>query len=154
MMNALGFSSLNLPQVALSFMNTVHGEELSLVNTLLEQLDEQGNDQQISMQLAAWIAHTQVHFERENFLMQEYHFFAYPMHAVEHEQALQRLLAVQEAWDVLADRTVLRGSIQVWRQWLQQHIGSMDFVTAQFLSQFPIPNEVTRIDEWRGHENR
>lgn len=148
----LDFSVKHLPQVALEFMNSVHGEELSLVNQLMTQLDGDNNDAAISAHLNVWVAHTQAHFERENFLMQEYHFFAYPMHAAEHVQALQELKSVQSAWDQAANREALRAYIQTWRQWLQQHISTMDFITAQFLSQFPIPNEVTRIDELRRHE--
>ena len=151
---ALDFSSENLPQVALDFMNAVHSEELHLVSTLLAQLEEEGNEPQISQQLAEWIQHTQDHFGRENFLMQEYDFFAYPMHSAEHAQALQQLLAVQEAWNGLADRKALGRYLQTWRQWLQQHIASMDFVTAQFLSRFPLPNEVMQIDELRGDETQ
>jgi hemerythrin len=74
------------------------------------------------------------------------------MHSSEHVQALQQLSAVQVAWEETADREALRGYIQTWRQWLQQHIASMDFVTAQFLSQFPIPNDLTQIDELREHD--
>ncbi|HMT91481.1 hemerythrin family protein [uncultured Thiothrix sp.] len=150
--DTLDLSASHLPQVALAFMNSVHSEELALVSELLTQLDDDTNNADISMQLNAWVAHTQAHFERENFLMQEYHFFAYPMHAAEHVQALQQLNSVQAFWDEAADREVLRGYIQSWRQWLQQHISTMDFVTAQFLSQFPLPNEAIRIDELRGHD--
>lgn len=150
--HALDFSPESLPQVALDFMNTVHNEELNLVSTLLAQLEKQANELQITEQLAEWVKHTQSHFERENFLMQEYAFFAYPMHSAEHAQALQQLLAVQDAWIKLADREALGCYLQTWRQWLQQHIASMDFVTAQFLSQFSLPNEVRQIDELRGNE--
>lgn len=150
----LDFSLAHLPQVALAFMNEVHGEELVLVHTLLAQLDEQGNESDISRQLTVWISHTQAHFERENFLMQAYHFFAYPMHSAEHIQALQQLQIVQASWEHAADREALRGYIQTWRQWLQQHISTMDFVTAQFLSQFPIPNDIKQIDALREHETQ
>lgn len=152
MSSGLDFSPNHLPQVALAFMNSVHGEELALVSELLNQLDGENNNKEISTQLSAWLAHTQAHFERENFLMQTYHFFAYPMHSSEHVQALQQLSAVQVAWEEAADREALRDYIQTWRQWLQQHIASMDFVTAQFLSQFPIPNDLTQIDELREHD--
>lgn len=150
--NALDFSSANLPQVALEFMNSVHDEELALVHDLLEQLEANANDAQISIQLSAWIAHTQAHFERENFLMQTYHFFAYPLHSSEHVQALQQLKTVQAAWEASANREALSAYIQTWRNWLQQHISTMDFVTAQFLSQFPIPNNLNEIDQLREHE--
>jgi hemerythrin len=152
MSSDLDFAPKHLPQVALAFMNSVHSEELTLVSDLLTQLDGENNKTEISTQLSAWLAHTQAHFERENFLMQSYHFFAYPMHSSEHVQALQQLSAVQVAWEETADREALRGYIQTWRQWLQQHIASMDFVTAQFLSQFPIPNDLTQIDELREHD--
>lgn len=151
-MNTLDFSPNNLPQVALEFMNSVHGEELALVNELLTQLDDENNHAQISAQLSAWVMHTQAHFERENFLMQTYHFFAYPLHSSEHVQALQQLKAVQAAWEASANREALSAYIQTWRNWLQQHISTMDFVTAQFLSQFPIPNNLNEIDQLREHE--
>lgn len=157
----LSFAATSLPAVALSFMNEVHHEELNLVHELLAQLDAEQTDESvnkaaneaISAQLAQWLAHTQAHFERENFLMQTYHFFAYPLHAAEHELALQQLSAVQSAWEQLTDRAALRAYIQTWRNWLQQHISTMDFVTAQFLSQFPIPNNLKEIDQLREHED-
>ncbi|TXH77582.1 MAG: hypothetical protein E6Q85_02960 [Thiothrix sp.] len=138
----------NLPTVALAFMNEVHAEELALVQGLAANL-EQGSDAMISAQLAAWIEHTQAHFAREEFLMHDYQFFAYPMHQSEHRQALQQLKGVQQTWNEQADRALLGAYIHDWRAWLQQHIMTMDFVTAQFLSRFPIPQASAEIDQLR-----
>jgi hemerythrin len=131
-----------LPQVAMPFMNVVHQEELELVEKLLAQAENRAEAQTIDQQLAAWVAHTEAHFAREERLMDEYNFFAYPMHQMAHEQALQQLCAVQRQWQEQHDHALLTAYILQWREWLQQHVGSMDFVTAHFLSQFNIQVEL------------
>lgn len=130
------FECSTLPTVALPFMNTVHCEELELVAGLMDALVQQVPDAQLDTRLADWVAHTEAHFAREERLMREYNFFAYPMHQGEHEQALQQLRAVQGQWLASPNRDLLEGYIRHWREWLQQHISSMDFVTAHYLSQF------------------
>lgn len=125
-----------LPEVALPFMNTVHCEELMLVAGLVELLAKQTNTVDIDTRLAEWVAHTEAHFAREERLMVEYNFFAYPMHQAEHEMTLQQLRDMQQYWLDKRDSNMLNTYILKWRAWLQQHIDSMDFVTAHYLSQF------------------
>lgn len=125
-----------LPEVALPFMNTVHCEELTLVAELVELLTGQAEAAKLDDRIAAWVGHTEAHFDREERLMQEYNFFACPMHQGEHEQALGQLREMQQQWLAKRDYNALNVYILQWRTWLQQHISTMDFVTAHYLSQF------------------
>ncbi|UJS24199.1 bacteriohemerythrin [Thiothrix winogradskyi] len=131
-----------LPNVAMPFMNTVHSEELALVSRLLADLENAAAPTVIDAQLAAWVDHTKAHFAREERLMHEYNFFATPCHQGEHETALLQLLGVQQQWLRKRDTAMLQVYIQHWREWLQQHISTMDFVTAQFLSQLNVQVEL------------
>lgn len=131
-----------LPEVALPFMNVVHCEELTLVRTLLKALQEKAAPEIIDQHMQNWLEHTTAHFAREERLMAEYNFFAYPMHQSEHEQVLQELCVQQQRWQEQRNYEALSSYILNWRSWLEQHISSMDFVTAQFLSQFDIKVEL------------
>lgn len=136
--NVLPFECSALPTVAMPFMNTVHCEELMLVGELLAAVQNNATTAIIDNLMQAWVEHTQAHFAREEHLMTEYEFFATPCHKGEHEQALLELLGVQQQWLSERDYSLLPAYIPHWREWLQQHISTMDFVTAQYLSQFNI----------------
>jgi len=128
-----------LPQIEMEFMNIVHCEELHLVGQLAEMLENSVPESEIDEALANWVAHTREHFEREEVLMHEYRFPPYPIHKREHEQALQSLLDVQLNWMDNHDAAALLSYIkQDWRNWLQQHILSMDRVTAHFFKQMGV----------------
>lgn len=131
-----------LPDVAMPFMNTVHSDELALVTRLLASLENAAAPSTIDAQMSAWVEHTQAHFAREERLMQAYNFFATPCHQGEHETALLQLLGVQQQWLRERDTAILLDYIHYWREWLQQHISTMDFVTANFLSPFNIQVEL------------
>lgn len=125
-----------LPQVEMEFMNTVHCEELQLVAQLVAQLESQASAQDIDQSLNDWLVHTHEHFEREERLMEEYRFPPYPIHKMEHEKALDSLLSVQKIWLDTRDSGALLDYIKRdWRNWLQQHIMTLDRVTAHFFSQ-------------------
>jgi hemerythrin len=131
-----------LPDVAMAFMNTVHRDELALVMRLLADLENAAAPASIDAQISAWVEHTRSHFAREERLMQEYDFFATPCHQGEHEQALLQLMGVQQQWLRERDTAMLLDYIQYWREWLQEHIRTMDFVTAQFLHQLNVKVEL------------
>ena len=131
-----------LPDVAMAFMNTVHSDELALVTRLLANVENTAPAATIDVQIAAWVEHTQAHFAREERLMHEYDFFATPCHQGEHETALLELLGVQQQWLRDRDYALLLAYIPHWREWLQQHISTMDFVTANFLSQLNVQVEL------------
>ena len=128
-----------LPQIEMEFMNIVHSEELQLVGQLVALLENGTSDREVEEALANWVAHTREHFEREEVLMHEYRFPPYPVHKMEHEQALQSLLSAQLDWMESHDAQALLSYIkQDWRNWLQQHILSMDRVTAHFFKQMGV----------------
>ncbi len=125
-------------------MNTVHHEEVEIVNRLDALLSaKEIPESEVSACLEEWVAHTKEHFDRENRLMQEYGFPPYPVHRNEHDQALQQLLEVQKNWQKTADADMLSRYVrEIWPAWFRQHLSTMDTVTANFLSQFPIEVEL------------
>lgn len=140
--NEQAFECSALPEVAMPFMNSVHCAELTLVGKLLAAVQSNAATATVDSLLAEWVEHTKAHFAREERLMTEYNFFATPCHQGEHERALLELLGVQQQWLRERDEALLPAYIQHWREWLQQHISTMDFVTAQFLSQFNLTVEL------------
>ena len=132
-----------LPEVAMTFMNTVHCDELALVGNLRNKLINGAAVEEIDDSLKAWLDHTEAHFSREEGLMETYRFPPYLIHQREHQQALGALRFAQEKWLSTRDVATLLSYIQLdWRNWLQKHISTMDLVTARFLSQFDIEVEL------------
>ena len=127
----------DIPLVGIDFMNKTHQQEAEMVNTLARLIEAQlaGEDMQssISQQLQAWHEHTEAHFSRENELMQQTGFPAYPVHAEEHRIALDRLQAVMDAWRQNHDIELVKDYVfTLWPAWFKGHVNSMDKVTAQF----------------------
>ena len=137
------FDGDSLPQVAMPFMNTVHFEELELVNSLLSDIRAQKPVSTITKQVSQWHDHTVAHFEREEHYMRECNFPPYPIHKSEHEAALAKLTEMKETWLATNDYQVLENYIvNLWRPWLDNHIGTLDFVTAQYFMQCGISAEL------------
>ncbi|MEW8052245.1 MAG: hemerythrin family protein [Candidatus Thiodiazotropha sp.] len=129
-----------IPSVALASMNEVHLEEVGLINRLgemvVQAIDGEANPERISQVLAEWVEHTRAHFEDENRLMETYAFPPYPVHKAEHAKVLARIETLQDQWSKDQGLQQLADYIFVeWRAWFDQHVKSMDMVTAQFLSQ-------------------
>lgn len=128
-----------LPRVDLEFMNDVHLEEVDIVNDLSELLDAYGDEgsslRQISDKFDDLIEHTKNHFAGEERLMIEGEFPPYPMHKNEHLRQLQRVAAVHANWTDTRDVEALRQFVQdELPEWVNNHILTMDTVTAQYLS--------------------
>ncbi len=132
-----------LPQIEMEFMNTVHCEELQLVASLVTSLEQGDEHADIDAILSAWLEHTREHFEREERLMDEYRFPPYPVHLSEHQMALESLLSAQKNWlDTRDSDAMLAYITQDWRNWLQQHIMTMDRVTAHFFKRMGVVVEL------------
>jgi hemerythrin len=128
-----------MPEVALASMNEVHLEEIGLINRLAERVihafDGDLNPEEINAPLAEWVEHTRAHFEGENRLMESYVFPPYPVHKAEHDKLLASIDALHDQWLRDHGLTQLANFIFVeWRAWFDQHVKSMDRVTAEFLS--------------------
>jgi hemerythrin len=128
----------SIPLVALESMNQTHREEVEMVqhlaNLLVNAIEGDLNQAAITAQTQAWVEHTREHFARENRLMEQYGFPAYPVHKGEHDQVLNLLEKLQQNWlqqhspDPLAEFLC-----NDWPAWFDNHVKTMDQVTATFL---------------------
>jgi hemerythrin len=128
----------SIPQVALESMNQTHREEVEMVQQLADllvkgiagDLDEAA----ISAQTQAWVEHTREHFARENSLMEQNGFPAYPVHKGEHERILNLLEELQQGWlQQHSPYPLAEFLCNDWPAWFDNHVKTMDQVTAAFL---------------------
>ncbi len=127
-----------IPTVAVPSMNRTHHEEVELVNRLAERVAEgvrgTADEPEIERLLAAWIEHTRIHFEREAELMRQSGFPAYPVHQGEHERVLAQLDGLQLAWrERHALLPLAEFLFEQWPDWFDNHVRTMDSVTASFI---------------------
>lgn len=128
-----------LPQVALGFANADHAEAAELANRLdwllSKALAGEPVETEIDAALDQFQQHNVAHFAREEEEMQRVGFFAYDCHKGEHERVLawfgELIAQWREGRDAEALAGTLRGDI---REWLLNHIATMDTVTAQFVA--------------------
>ena len=128
-----------IPRVELDFMNNTHFEEIEMVKELGEIIssiqDEQNGNQlnNLSQKLNAWLDHTKAHFARENELMQETGFPAYSIHLNEHEVALKQMTSIIKAWQDNQDIDCVEDYVfNLWPEWFEGHVNTMDMITAKF----------------------
>lgn len=121
-----------IPHVALDFMNNTHFEELELLDSL-GKLIEQGDKAGITRSLSTWLEHTQAHFARENELMIDIGFPMIAMHSGEHGRVLAELEMIITSWQQDNDIDLLSEYVFIaWPKWFENHVNSMDMITAQF----------------------
>ncbi len=126
---------LNFPQVALAFMNSDHAEFVALCKHLLDLLDRGADVGQIDRQLDDLLQHTRSHFAEEEQQMLSVHFPPYPVHKGEHDKVLQDMAHRIDRWKDTRDAATLRDWLELGvREWFVNHVSSMDFVTAAFIS--------------------
>jgi hemerythrin len=129
-----------MPSVALDSMNQVHLEEVCLINRLGELVTQALRGEldviQINQVVIEWVEHTRSHFDAENRLMKAFAFPPYPVHEAEHAEVLIRIENLRDQWMKERNLTKLANFIFIeWRSWFDQHVNSMDRVTAEFLNQ-------------------
>ncbi len=124
-----------LPKVAYEEMNRVHGEEVELLNRLEHSLQNSPDDAGgINVILDELTEHTREHFSNEEKLMLEVGFPAYTMHKSEHDRIIKEMHSVMMQWRRKKEAALLREYfLQTLPVWLEQHIASMDTITAQFI---------------------
>ena len=126
-----------IPHVALDFMNNTHFEELELVKSLGELISnfQQSENEQdtLALILDEWLEHTQAHFSRENKLMMDIQFPMHSVHSAEHSRVLEEMEIVVVLWKQNQDIELLSHYVfEAWPQWFEQHVNSMDMITAKF----------------------
>ncbi|EIJ34359.1 hemerythrin family protein [Thiothrix nivea] len=119
-------------------MTETHEEERLMLNEIYELLAQEPLDAElIDTKLDALLHHTEVHFERENRNMLIIEFRPYPVHKDEHDMALSAMKAVINQWKLNRNLKVLRAYLETeLPAWLQQHIATMDMITARFLKMY------------------
>ena len=138
--NLLILDPVNIPQLALESMNKVHREEVALINqlaALLQQAkDHQADNAAITEKLDEWVQHTREHFASEERLMMDYGFPAYSIHASEHERIMMQIQGLQNQWlDKNEIKPLYEFVFSNWPRWFNDHVNSMDRVTAEFINQ-------------------
>jgi hemerythrin len=126
--------------VALESMNRIHREEVELVNRLAALVANgmQGeiDETSITAQLRAWVEHTRAHFTHENELMKQYGFPAFSIHSGEHQRVLNLLQDLQQGWlRHQALQPLAEFLFDQWPAWLDNHLLTMDSVTADYVRQ-------------------
>lgn len=123
---------LNLPRVAIDFMNRDHDEFTALRATLLGHIAD-GAIEAITALLDQLHQHTVRHFADEEKLMQETNFPVYPIHKGEHDSVLADMAERIAHWKQGGDLDALRRWLDMGvGDWLVAHVNSMDMVTASF----------------------
>ncbi len=128
-----------LPLVAIDFMNEVHAEDADIINELFElilqyeQNPTEKNKIEINQKYKEWYTHTVDHFQGEEVLMKEKKFPPYPFHKGEHDRALSIMDEKFMEWNKTNNiQSLKQYFIEELPLWLEQHIKSMDTVTAMF----------------------
>jgi len=128
-----------IPQVEMEFMNNTHAEEVALLNEIFEAILNYDEQEESNVKLdelyGAWLEHTVEHFTTEEVKMQEMRFPPYMAHKGEHDRALQEMRNVFSTWQQQRDIQKLKiYFIEVVPAWLENHIATMDTITARFFA--------------------
>lgn len=124
-----------LPRVTQQFMNDDHDEAAALLTALVQQLAD-GNTDEVTRGLDELLKHNREHFAREEAEMVRINFPPYGCHKGEHERVLAEMEQEISVWNAETDSARLHHYLtDTVVNWLQQHISSMDTVTAMFISQ-------------------
>lgn len=131
-----------LPRLAVPFINQDHAQEARLINAAAERLDElragkAGRDQ-VNAALDALYVHTREHFGREESAMTEASFPAYSMHQAEHVRILGELGEAQRRFQESGNGDELTAYLASFPTWFEQHIVSMDAVTARYVAEWGV----------------
>ena len=133
------FDPKEIPQVDMDFMNKTHEEEINLINTIHQHIEDYNgsndDNKKIDTLYEEWIEHTIAHFNAEETKMKDMKFPPYLAHKGEHDKALQDMKNVFDSWKKERDINMLKHYINIITpQWFMMHVTSMDTVTASFFA--------------------
>jgi len=115
-------------------MNEVHLEEVAIINTLLEQLDNKMNFELFSKNLQKLLEHMKDHFSSEEELMKEVQYPSLQMHKADHDKVLNQTRYAEMQWRNKKDEDEIREYLEEnIMPWLDQHIKAMDVPMADFV---------------------
>lgn len=120
------------PLVAVDFMNQEHEEFAQLVNQLERGLTE---GKRMEADMARLLEHLKTHFAHEEQAMQAVGFPPYSVHKGEHDRVIalfeQQLAYYRDAKDNQPLLAFIANDVPAW---FEQHLNTMDTVTARFLA--------------------
>ena len=118
---------MEFAKVAYEPMNEVHDKEIKILEKLLEKIE---NNEDFTQEYKEFLEDVKNHFAFEEGLMQKYDFFAYIPHKMEHDKIINELEELQNS-----DRQTLKKYFdERFLPWLDNHINTMDTVTAGFFN--------------------
>lgn len=134
-------SKEDLPKVSVEEMNDIHLTEVDLINRLhdkiLEYQQDQSKIEEVIQLFDEFLKDVINHFSFEQSLMEEYNFFAYPVHRGEHDRVLFELKSLEKLLKDKKDVETLKEYLTYnFKPWLINHVQTMDTVTAMYLSNF------------------
>ncbi len=129
-----------LPRLAVPFMNEDHAEEARLINAASDQVEAlragKGGPDEVKGALEALYAHTRAHFAREESAMLEASFPALSFHQAEHVRILGELGEAERRFRESGQGEPLAAYLATFPSWFEQHIASMDTVTARYVAEW------------------
>jgi hemerythrin len=128
-----------LPDLPVPFMNVDHLRETTLVNDLEDALAAHargaGDVAAVLARLSLLAVHTRDHFLREESMMREARFPAYPAHKAEHDRVLAEMDREARAFREAGDAARLsRYVVSTLPEWFRAHVPTMDVVTARYVA--------------------
>lgn len=129
-----------VPHLPIAFMNTDHAREARLVAELEAALAAhargEGPLEAVLEKLSVLAVSQREHFLREESLMRQARFPAYPMHKAEHDRVLADMDAEARAFREHGDGARLaRYIFETLPAWVENHVQTMDLVTARFAAE-------------------
>ncbi|HEY6100374.1 MAG TPA: hemerythrin family protein [Anaeromyxobacter sp.] len=133
-----------VPHLPVPFMNADHALEARMLNELEAALSAhrrgQGTLDAVLEKLSVFAVHTRGHFLREETLMRETRFPAYPVHKAEHDRVLAEMDAEARVFRERGDgERLARYLFETLPAWFVNHTRSMDLVTARSTGSGPTP---------------
>ena len=118
---------MEVKKVAYEPMNEVHDKEIKILEKLLKKLEM---NEDYAKEYQEFLDDVKNHFSFEESLMQKYDFFAYIPHKMEHDKIINELEELQNK-DI---KTLKQYFYERFLPWLDNHINTMDTVTAGFFN--------------------
>jgi hemerythrin len=129
-----------IKRLPVSFMNADHADEARLLNAAAEAVQAfragTAGAEQVAAALGALYLHTRAHFAGEEAAMTRSSFPAYTFHRAEHVRILEELGQVERTFREGRDAEALAANLATVPGWLEEHIRTMDAVTARYLAEW------------------
>ncbi|HET6411459.1 MAG TPA: hemerythrin family protein [Anaeromyxobacter sp.] len=129
-----------IPHLPVPFMNEDHAEEGRLINAAAEKVEAfrkgKVGAEAVRAALEALYAHTWAHFSREEAAMLEASFPAHTFHQAEHVRILGELGEAERRFKESGEAEPVAEYLAGFPRWFEQHINSMDAVTARYVAEW------------------